>query len=520
MKTKAVLITLITVVALTAFLVQSCSKDEEKANIPPTCIITSPTNGQEIPKGDSVTIYVEANDSDGTISEVRFDIDGIGKSSASSYPFIYTWVTNNESLGNHTLKTTSYDNDGGSTSDEVSFEITQGTSDNTPPTALFTIAPSTGTTSTTFAFDASGSNDNEEPTSSLQVRWDFEGNGIWDTDWNNEKTINHQYSNEGTYAAKMEVKDTEGLTNETTVDVIVVNPNTPPTALFTVSPDSGTTNTNFSFDANSCSDNETPTSELQVRWDFDDDGAWDTDWNTEKTQYHQYSTEATYNAKMEVKDIKGLTDQYTKSVVVSNSGGGAGSFTDPRDGQTYATIEIGSQTWMAENLNYETENSWWYDNNSVNGDIYGRLYTWNAAMNGAESSNLVPSGVQGVCPYGWHLPSDKEWKILEMALGMNQGEADDSGWRGTDEGQQMKSTSGWDENGNGTNSSNFNAFPGGAHLDGGTFMELGSGGYWWSSRENMEQYGYGRRLAYDNVGVFRGFSYFMTNGFSVRCIKD
>lgn len=68
---------------------------------------------------------------------------------------------------------------------------------------------------------------------------------------------------------------------------------------------------------------------------------------------------------------------------------------------------------MAENLNYETGNSWCYDNDPSNCTTYGRLYTWDAAMNGEESSNNVPSGVQGVCPPGWLLPGYEEWKTLE-----------------------------------------------------------------------------------------------------------
>ncbi|MCD4666000.1 MAG: hypothetical protein K8R68_12075, partial [Bacteroidales bacterium] len=82
-------------------------------------------------------------------------------------------------------------------------------------------------------------------------------------------------------------------------------------------------------------------------------------------------------------------------------------------GQTYNTVLIGSQCWMKENLNYETGNSWCYNNDTSNCNTYGRLYDWIAIMNGEASSNSVPSGVQGICPNGWHLPSDEEWKILE-----------------------------------------------------------------------------------------------------------
>ena len=95
---------------------------------------------------------------------------------------------------------------------------------------------------------------------------------------------------------------------------------------------------------------------------------------------------------------------------------------------------------------------------------YGVLYNWSAAMNGAATSNTTPSDVQGVCPSGWHLPSDAEWKQLEMYLGMTRQQADEYGWRGTDEGGKMKhpGTEYWGSPNTGaTNSSGFTALPGG-----------------------------------------------------------
>ncbi|OYT14542.1 MAG: hypothetical protein B7C24_17780 [Bacteroidetes bacterium 4572_77] len=116
------------------------------------------------------------------------------------------------------------------------------TGSNTPPSAIFTVSPFSGSTSTVFGFDASNSTDDEDPTSQLQVRWDFDGNGSWDTNWDSDKTEDYQYSNEGDYTAKMEVKDSEGLSDQYTKSIIVSNGggNTPPTAIFTVSPSSGT----------------------------------------------------------------------------------------------------------------------------------------------------------------------------------------------------------------------------------------------------------------------------------------
>lgn len=175
------------------------------------------------------------------------------------------------------------------------------------------------------------------------------------------------------------------------------------------------------------------------------------------------------------------------------------------DGNNYAVVTIGTQTWMAENLNFETSNSWWYNNSSANGDIYGRLYTKDAALD--------------ACPGGWKLPSDEEWKTLEMALGMSQNEADIPGWRGTDQGAQMKSISGWNNNSNSTNSSGFSALPGGQRYSSGGFANYGYGGYWWSSTEYS-----GAHVWYRYIDGAFGQVYRNTNedvvGLSVRCLKD
>ena len=303
MKTKAILISLIGVLAITTTVFQACKKTEENTNQPPTCKITSPLNGQEITKGESVTISVEANDSDGTITEVRFSIDGVGKGSASSYPYNYNWNTDNEDIGNHTLKATSVDNGGTVTTDEIDIFMTEG--------------------------------------------------------------------------------------------------------------------------------------------------------------------------------------------------GSTGTFTDPRDDQTYTTIDIGSQTWFAVNLNYNTGNSWCYDNNGSNCDIYGRLYTWEAATS--------------ACPDGWHLPSDDEWTTLIDFLG------------GEDvAGGKMKETgtTHWNSPNTGaTNSSGFTALPGGYRNTNGGFSSKGGRGGWWSATEYRATSAWHRKLNYSHDSVNR-FNYYKEGGFSVRFVRD
>jgi uncharacterized protein (TIGR02145 family) len=217
-------------------------------------------------------------------------------------------------------------------------------------------------------------------------------------------------------------------------------------------------------------------------------------------------------------------------------------FTDSRDSRVYKMKTIGEQVWMAENLAYlpsvegpatvSSSNPYYYvygyDGTDVdeakatsNYQTYGVLYNWLAAMNGTSSSNTNPSGVQGICPEGWHLPSDAEWKQLEIHLGMSQEEADDSSWRGTDEGGKLKEagTSHWNSPNEGAdNSSGFTGLPGGSLFANG-FYEIGNTGIWWSATEEARGYAWNRMLTFDHSNVYSvGFYY--SAGFSVRCLRD
>ena len=190
--------------------------------------------------------------------------------------------------------------------------------------------------------------------------------------------------------------------------------------------------------------------------------------------------------------------------------GNSGTFTDSRDEQTYQWVKIGNQIWMAENLNAthyadgtpiqevtgdanwdtlvvsDEAYCWHYDDSTSNAETYGALYTWAAAMKGSGSSSSNPSGVQGVCPDGWHLPSDDEWKELEMYLGMSQSDADNAGWRGTNEGSKLAGNAslwydGDSENNAEFGTSGFTALPGGCRVNNGNFGGIGYNGYWWST---------------------------------------
>ncbi|OQY02885.1 MAG: hypothetical protein B6I20_06115, partial [Bacteroidetes bacterium 4572_117] len=227
----------------------------------------------------------------------------------------------------------------------------------------------------------------------------------------------------------------------------------------------------------------------------------------------------------------------------------AGETVSDYDGNEYQTVVIGTQTWMAENLkvthfadgtaiNLVTVNTAWanladnnadkaycyYDNSDANRDTYGALYTWAAAMNGSNSSTANPSDVQGVCPTGWHLPSDAEWKELEMYLGMSQAQADAINWRGTNEGSKLAGNASLWNNGSLESNADFGisgfiALPGGMRESGnGLFDYFGENPYFWSTTENDGASAWLRYLNYDHTDVYRD-KYNKSSGSSVRCVK-
>lgn len=200
-----------------------------------------------------------------------------------------------------------------------------------------------------------------------------------------------------------------------------------------------------------------------------------------------------------------------------------GSMTD-REGNTYKTVTIGTQTWMAENLKTTTfnngtqislvtdKNIWknlnqpgycWFNNDATKyKSKYGALYNWYALNSG------------NLCPTGWHVPSDAEWEILKTYLG-GEGVA----------GGKLKETgtSHWNSPNTGANNeSGFTALPAGMRsYYGGSFMFVGHEGHWWCSTVYSEDFPYSQTISYDNKSVILSHldsSY--KSGFSVRCVKD
>lgn len=181
------------------------------------------------------------------------------------------------------------------------------------------------------------------------------------------------------------------------------------------------------------------------------------------------------------------------------------SFTDPRDGQSYDIVQIGPQTWMAENLNYETEGSACPEGDNRNCSKYGRLYTWKAA--------------QKACPEGWRLPDRADFEQLIASAG------------GTDlasgmavAGEKLKSTSGWFKKGNGSDEFGFNAFPAGYRLGGsesapGKFDGIGGYAHLWSATETADGLAYYMLLDFSTKAAKLN-AFGKDEARSVRCVKE
>ena len=180
---------------------------------------------------------------------------------------------------------------------------------------------------------------------------------------------------------------------------------------------------------------------------------------------------------------------------------------------------ISSQTDQTDNGIIE---KYCYEDNQENCNIYGGLYKWDELMDYVDEE-----GVRGICPEGWHVPTDDEWKVLEgiadSQYDVGDPEWNNMGWNGFDVGKNLKSTYGWDSNGNGTDMINFTGLPAGEYSVYGYFQHDSIAGYWWTSTHH--DYGCG-----DNTRVYRTLNRFYDLidreeidpdfGYSVRCIKD
>jgi uncharacterized protein (TIGR02145 family) len=208
-------------------------------------------------------------------------------------------------------------------------------------------------------------------------------------------------------------------------------------------------------------------------------------------------------------------------------GGGGGNTVTDIDGNVYTIVEIGTQSWLGQNLKTTRYNDgtpiplqtvasiWdtlsshaycWYDNNASNKEPYGALYNWHV-------TNSAGNGGKNPCPVGWHVPDDDEWTALTDYLGglsVAGGKLKEAG------------TAHWTPpNSGATNETGFTALPGGNRGTGGTFVTIGDKGNWWTTyaHPTFHSSAYYRSMGYASAGVYRGYMG-KSLGMSIRCIKD
>jgi uncharacterized protein (TIGR02145 family) len=201
------------------------------------------------------------------------------------------------------------------------------------------------------------------------------------------------------------------------------------------------------------------------------------------------------------------------------------------EGKIYNTIQIFSQCWLKENLNVGVmipgsgemsddgvKEKYCPGNLELGCDMYGGLYQWDEMM-----QYTMQPRVQGICPPGWHLPDDEEWNVLEGAVDGYHGIGDPEWdiaeeWRGFDAGTKLKSTTGWNFSGNGSDQFGFTALPAGMRIPSGSFAEAGASAFGWASSGGGLSAWF-HMLSYGSSKVYKSLSIWQY-GMSVRCIRD
>ncbi|MEN9353368.1 MAG: hypothetical protein RL318_693, partial [Fibrobacterota bacterium] len=195
---------------------------------------------------------------------------------------------------------------------------------------------------------------------------------------------------------------------------------------------------------------------------------------------------------------------------------GSGAFMDARDGQMYPYVKIGSQTWMGKNLNYKVDNSWCYQESEKNCETYGRLYQWSAVM-GLEptyNSTLWRKALphQGICPSGWHVPSDAELTnltdtLMQSTAAVKKLKANSPLWNYSPERE-------------GTDDYGFSLLPAGYKNENNTFISIGHYACLWSASEVSASNAWPRYINGADIVGFSRNSFYKFEGLSLRCIRD
>ena len=508
-------IVLFVIMTIGLVLSTSCNRPDTNLTAPPKAVITVSSDTL------LTTTYIQFDCSKSIAGNVKDEIyyrwdwnnDGIWDEEYSGDPmFVHRFY----SKGTHKSLLEVLNSSGLTDTCSITMSIDQ---DYSKPRALFQISPEYGNRITEFTFDASLTKDDEDSLEQLQFKWDWQGDGIWDTGFSSKYIVKHTYFETGDFQPTMEVRDPQGMSslcivdlevNQTNPDIhmefswdplhplqedtvlfdagLTYNPddpdnvllyywsfslgeplkniewlgpfdvpfiehafemeheynvslkvvdanslenrlsqpvrvfhlNRPPIPMFKIGSTRGNLTTQFYLDAWPTYDIEDRPSQIKVRWDFEGDQSWDTEFSDEKYYYHKYTNPGVYKIILEAMDTEGLRDTTSTYVTVTAGTNETGLIIDRRfDAEEfYPTVKIGDQWWTARNMYYEPGNL----TNKIDtlrsvcypGDCskYGRLYTAYSAA----SMNMT-EGARGICPKGWHLPTKKEWEVLISYIG-------------------------------------------------------------------------------------------------------
>ena len=417
----------------------------------------------------------------------------------------------------------------------VSLTATNGTGPNTKtlsnyitvnavtgsaPVANFIAIPTTISAGGSVQFTDQSTN---SPTSWL---WNF-GDGATSASQN----PSHTYSTVGVYNVSLTATNGTGPNTKTVSNYITVNAvsTSAPIANFTAIPTTLTVGGSVQFTDQSTN---IPTSWL---WNFGDGAT-----STSQNPSHTYSTVGVYNVSLTATNGTGPNTKTVSNYITVIPQGGNGIIFNPNlnydsvndnDGNTYKTIQIGTQVWMAENLKatkyndgtaipHITVNATWaaattgaysdYSNTPANSATYGRLYNWYAVDNNA-ATKVASNGGKNVCPTSWHVPTDAEWTTLTT----NLGEESVAGGKLKETG-----TTHWTSpNPGATNETGFTALPGGNRYNDGAYGHIGGNGCWWSSTGDSTADAWVRYMGFLSSNVYRS-NLNKLNGYSVRCVRD
>jgi len=295
------------------FIIMFCSCKKEDSTLSPIIQATlSPISGQTTQTFIFDLSNSKSNTGKGSKVFTRWDWDGNGTWD-TPYTRFLVYEHRYYSAGTWIPRLEMANLDGLSDTTSFTIPVLQGHS---APKPSLIVTPANGNFSTPFFFDASGTKDDEDSLDQLSFRWDFESDGLWDTEYQDSSKITHRYLESGQYTLLLQVKDPSGLTNSIASHIEVTSRDTGLVVSFQSIPDSIICNTTTLMDASASNDPNNPDKPLSYRWDWDNDRIWDTEWLTYPQTEHVFNKEFFHLVRLQVKSEQGLTNEIVKKIRV------------------------------------------------------------------------------------------------------------------------------------------------------------------------------------------------------------